>query len=221
MSDSNGTPTPTPVSEGSAFPWILEHILAYPGSYEIPLRTMYTLNSAPRAQPYPQHSPHSSTFTTPSPHSSPVGTNFPTEDQQQLAVHAATTQFKASLMSHISQLPSQPCSLPPSFVTSFVRRCFTPELDKVDFLQALAGLDYLKDLETRRRKEVVAAFRRLGLTTDPSMSEREELTKQYPGVATWVKAIEEKERHVLALYTQVHLGLRRWVSISPNYRHVH
>jgi hypothetical protein len=86
----------------------------------------------------------------------------------------------------------------------------------VDFPQALAGLDYLKDLENRRRKEVAAALRRLGLTTDRTSNERE-LAKKYPGVSAWVKSIEEKERHVEALYTQVYLGLRRWVSISTKY----
>lgn len=210
MTDLTGSSSPA--GEGAAFPWILEHILAYPGSYEIPLRTMYTLNSAPRAQPYPQPSPPTPTLANPSPNPSPTNSTFPTDDQQQLAVHAATTQFKASLMSHISQLPSQPCSLPPAFVTSFVRRCFTPELEEVDFPQALAGLDYLKDLENRRRKEVAAALRRLGLTTDRTSKERDELARKYPGVSAWVKAIEDKERHVEALYTQVYLGLRRWVS---------
>lgn len=33
-------------ADGAAFTWLLEHILTYPGTYEIPLRTMYTLNSA-------------------------------------------------------------------------------------------------------------------------------------------------------------------------------
>ena len=38
-------------SSGSSYQSILDHILVNPGSYEIPLRTMYTLNCAPRAQP--------------------------------------------------------------------------------------------------------------------------------------------------------------------------
>ena len=81
----------------------------------------------------------------------------------------------------------------------------------MDFPQALAGLDYLKDLENRRRKEIGAALRRLGLDNNRSSEERDELSKKFPGVAAWVKAIEDKERHVEALYTQVYLGLRRWV----------
>lgn len=137
--------------------------------------------------------------------------NFPADDHQQLAAQAATAQFKANLMSHISQLPSQPCSLPPSFVTSFVRRCFPPELDQIDFPQALTALDYLKDLETRRRKEVIAALKRLGVDRD-NLHERDQLGKKYPGVLSWVTSIEDKERKVEALYTQVYIGLRRWVS---------
>jgi hypothetical protein len=195
-------------SEGAAYPWILEHLLAYPGSYEIPLRTMYTLNSTTQAQQQQNQ-------TTPSPTSptSVPGNAFPAhrrEEQHNLTTATAAAQLRANLMSHISQLPSQPCSLPPSFVTSFVRRCFPHELDQVDFPQALTALDYLKDLEVRRRREVVAALDRLGVDR-ADLGERAVLGRKYPGVLRWVISIEDKERKVEALYTQVFLGLRRWV----------
>lgn len=124
---------------------------------------------------------------------------------------AAADRFKSCLMTQISQLPSQPCSLPPSFITSFVRRCFPFELDKVDFAQALTALDYLRDLETRRRREIVSAFGRLGVDPLTFDKDGDEISKKYPGVATWVNEIEVKERMVEALYTQVYIGLRRWV----------
>lgn len=199
-----GDSRPSTSSEGSAFPWILEHLLAYPASYEIPLRTMYTLNSNPRAQPVSATSP---TIAYPTSRS-PTSPNFPIEDASQ--ANAAAVQFKANLMSHIAQLPSQPCSLPPSFVTSFVRRCFPAELEQVDFPQALTALDYLKDLETRRRKDVVAALTRLGVV-NARETERKELERANPGVMKWVESIENKERKAQALYTQVYLGLRQWV----------
>lgn len=204
----------SPSSEGSAFPWILDHILTYPGSYEIPLRTMYTLNSAPRAQPLPHVSSRAGTpisLSGPGATTSPTSSHFP-QDQQQTAAQAATEHFKSCLMTQISQLPSQPCSLPPSFITSFVRRCFPLEIAKVDFSQALTSLDYLKDLETRRRREIASALQRLGIDTNTLGKEGDEISKKYPGVVTWVRAIEDKERKVEALYTQVYIGLRRWVS---------
>ncbi len=202
-------------NEGAAYPWILEHLLAYPGSYEIPLRTMYTLNATTQAQQQQiQSSP-----TSPSPNSVP-GNAFPTQrkdEQHNLTTATAAAQLRANLMSHISQLPSQPCSLPPSFVTSFLRRCFPQDLDQVDFPQALTALDYLKDLEIRRRREVVAALDRLGVDR-ADLGERAVLGRKYPGVLRWVISIEDKERKVEALYTQVFLGLRRWVNNTLSWK---
>jgi hypothetical protein len=200
----------TSSSDGAAFPWILEHLLAYPGTYEIPLRTMYTLNSATPSQP---PSP-----TLPVPPQTP-GNAFlrvqnPTADEQQnMSTATAAAQLRANLMSHIAQLPSQPSSLPPSFVISFVRKCFPKDLDQVDFPQALTAMDYLKDLEVRRRREVVAALDRLGV----DIGRKDVLGKKYPGVLRWVLAVEENERVIEALYSQVYIGLRRWVRrlLSP------
>lgn len=211
---SSSSHSPSPSSEGSAFPWILDHILTYPGSYEIPLRTMYTLNSAPRVQPLP-HSLSRSGTPIPSTgfgaNPSPTTTQFPQDQQQQAAAEAATAHFKSCLMTQISHLPSQPCSLPPSFITSFVRRCFPFDIATVDFAQALTALDYLRDLETRRRREIASALRRLGIDPSTLGKEGDEISKKYPGVVSWVKSIEDKERKVEALYTQVYIGLRRWV----------
>jgi hypothetical protein len=201
------------LSEGAAYPWILEHLLAYPGSYEIPLRTMYTLNANTQVQ----QQQNQSSPTSPSSANSVPGNAFPPQrkdEQHNLTTATAAAQLRANLLSHISQLPSQPCSLPPSFVTSFVRRCFPVDLDQVDFPQALTALDYLKDLEIRRRREVVAALDRLGVDR-ADLGERSVLGRKYPGVLRWVISIEDKERKVEALYTQVFLGLRRWVGIPP------
>jgi hypothetical protein len=94
-----------------------------------------------------------------------------------------------------------------------VHRCFSNELDRVDFPQALTALDYLKDLEVRRRREVVAALDKLGIDRS-DIAHRDNLAKKYPGVLSWVLATEEKERKVEALYTQVYIGLRRWILIN-------
>ncbi|KAK5119460.1 hypothetical protein LTR85_007560 [Meristemomyces frigidus] len=198
---SDSSDTSSYGSTGSSYQLILDHILTYPGSYEIPLRTMYTLNCAPRTQPT-----HSSS------HSS-AGSS-PTQQQYGWQDTHATQTFTESLMAQISQLPNQPTSLPPSFITSFVRRCFPPELVQVDFPQALTGLDYLKDLETRRRREVAAAMSRLAIDRTALDMDAASLTDRYPGVLQWVKAIEDKERKVEALYTQLYVALRRWILIN-------
>ncbi|OJJ51372.1 hypothetical protein ASPZODRAFT_373557 [Penicilliopsis zonata CBS 506.65] len=195
--------------DGSALPWILDHVLRYPGSYELPLRTMYSLNCNPTSQ---SHSQPGSTYpeTAFTARSSMNSTKSSTSTSSQ---GDAAAQFKAQLVSQISRLPSQPCSLPPSFVTSFLRRCFALQIEEVDFPQALTGLDYLKDLENRRRKDVVSALQRLGIQRD-DLDQKAELGKQYPGVLSWIEAIEDKEKKIEALYTQVYVGLRRWTLIN-------
>ncbi|KAL8706223.1 MAG: hypothetical protein Q9201_000729 [Fulgogasparrea decipioides] len=211
--------SPASNSPGSAFPWILEHLLAYPGTYEIPLRTMYTLNATQQAQPYPRQShradtPSLSNSNGSSPDSSPASPDFPPEMQQRLPPHTVTEHFKSCLMNHITQLPSQPFSLPPSFITSFVRRCFTADLCLVDFTQALTALDYLKDLENRRKRELTLALQRLGLDKDSIGKSAEELSKNHPRISQWAQGMQEKERKVESLYTHVYLGLRRWTLIN-------
>lgn len=198
MSSDSST---TVSSAGSSYQLILDHVLSYPGSYEIPLRTMYSLNCAPRPNSAPSNSPSS------------AGSS-PTSPQRSFQDHDVAHAFQENLMAQISQLPQQPSSLPPSFITSFVRRCFPSELILVDFPQALTGLDYLKDLETRRRREVAAAMHRLDIDRAALDQDAVALSDRYPGVLQWVQSIEEKERKVEALYTQLYVVLRRWILIN-------
>ncbi|KAL4872391.1 hypothetical protein BDV12DRAFT_142858 [Aspergillus spectabilis] len=183
--------------DGSALTWIFDHMLRYPGTYEIPLRTMYALNCNPTRQPA-------------------AGTQLPETAfarRPSSPKSSAAEDLRAQLSQQISRLPSQPCSLPPSFVTSFLRRCFAPQLEDVDFPQALTGLDYLRDLETRRKKEVASALQRLGLQPD-SATQDPEFAKKYPGVMTWIESIKAKSFKVEALYTQIYIGLRRWTLLN-------
>ncbi|RMZ89660.1 hypothetical protein DV736_g3105, partial [Chaetothyriales sp. CBS 134916] len=192
-------------AEGSSYPWILEHLLAYPGTYDLPLRVLQTLNANQKLYSHKQ------------PSASLSGNAFPRtrviEEQRNIIAHTAAVQLKSTLMHHIAELASQPTSLPPGFIASFVRRCFPPQLDHVDFPKALTALDYLKDLEVRRRREVVAALDKLGIHRD-DLGHRERLAKKYPGVLQWVIGIEEQERKVEQLYTQVYIGIRRWTLIN-------
>ena len=196
----------TTSSSSSSYHIILDHVMSYPGTYDIPLRTMYTLNCSPRAQPFPRS-------TTPSSNSSsPITAHFPvTAETQQAAI-----QFTTSLLAQLNQLPSQPASLPPSFVTAFVRRCFTPQLELVDFPQALTALDYLKDLEMRRRRDLSDTLSKLNidkLTLQPSDAAKDWCDRD-TRIADWVSSILTKDKKIDALYTQCYIGLRRWVSLA-------
>ncbi|KAF2417518.1 hypothetical protein EJ08DRAFT_79769 [Tothia fuscella] len=205
-------------SSGASYQLILEHMLSYPGTYEIPLRTMYTLNCAPRAQPPgPLFTSRSAPPTQPN---SPASPSFPYDQQ------AATAQFTSALMSQISQLPSQPCSLPPAFVTTFLNKCFPKELHLVDFPQSLTALDYLKDLESRRRKDIVYTLARLNIDKSSlgALSGGDDLNVYSQVVADWLRSLESKERKVDSLYTHLYIALRRWIlvnemSLQPFSRH--
>jgi hypothetical protein len=194
--------------DGAAFTWILDHVLTYPGTYELPLRTMYTLNSSPRAQPLPTHSRSGSN------NSNSSTSSYPNFSRPQPHDSDAASHFKSALMSQISSLPTQPCSLPPSFLSSFIRKCFTVELETVDFPQALTGMDYLKDLELRRQREVAAAFRRLGVVVKCADGRSILNEARHPAVDEWVRQLEKKERKVEQIHALCYISLRRWVSHS-------
>ncbi|KAI4718263.1 hypothetical protein E4T48_05578 [Aureobasidium sp. EXF-10727] len=193
-----------------AYALILEHILNDPATYELPLRTMYTINSTPAtraghslSQPRTRGDSIDSRASN-----SPTSANFPFRND------TATESLSTNLMAQMASLPSQPTSLPPSFITAFLRKAFSADLRFVDFPQSLTGLDYLKDLETRRRREVAAALECLGIDRDTIGAAEEELSRRYPGVLAWFRTLEEKERKIEALYTQVYVALRRWVLIN-------
>ncbi|KAJ9649039.1 hypothetical protein H2199_000952 [Coniosporium tulheliwenetii] len=153
---------------------------------------------------------------------------------QTTAVSSHTSTSSAPMLEHVlscpnsyeiplrtilstGSAPSHPSSLPPNFVTNFVRRVFNPEITKVNFPQALTALDYLKDLETRRRREVAAALQRLGVESGTLSSEADGTLRKCTGIASWVNEAEEKEKTVDALYTQLYIGLRRWPPQLPSY----
>ncbi len=111
----------------------------------------------------------------------------------------------------MNKLPLQPSSLPPTFIVNFVSRCFHPDLNLVDFSQALTALDYLRDLENRRRKEMVAAFERLLIHPDSFESDLGHMAETFPGIALWVRNVETKNKKAESYYGQVWIGIRRWV----------
>ncbi|PGH18689.1 hypothetical protein AJ80_04437 [Polytolypa hystricis UAMH7299] len=212
-------PSPT---DGTALPWILEHMMMYPSSSELPLRTMYTLNSInstagarPPLAPGARQVSNFAFSRDQSGRASPQPTSATSRKenmQSPAAVTNTAARFRAHMMSQIAQLPQQPASLPPAFISSFVRRCFPPELEEVDFPQALTALDYLKDLETRRKHDLEAALKKLDYPEDEE--KRAELKKRYPGVDAWITEIKRKELVAGALYTQVYIRLRQWTLLN-------
>jgi hypothetical protein len=164
---------------------------------------MHALNTAPRGSR--QSPPGSSNGSNDSSPSTPQGA-FPDPPRTQT--------FTEDLLAQVSQLSKHASSLPPSFIVEFAQKCFVADLKDVDFPQALTGLDYLKDLETRRRREVAAAMSRLDVGRQALDSTASGVLHMSPAVLEWVKTIEDKERRIDALYTQVFVGIRRWILIN-------
>ncbi|RMJ27405.1 hypothetical protein PHISP_01721 [Aspergillus sp. HF37] len=191
--------------DGSALTWIFDHCLRYPGTYEIPLRTMYAMNCNSMRQQGARPRDSSSTSRSSQSSKSSQSSHDPALDP--------AADFKAQLTHQIARLPSQPCSLPPSFTTTFMRRCFAPHFEEADFHQALTSLDYLKDLELRRRREVTAALQRLGLQPG-DLKSKTDLAKEHPNVLSWAESIDAKAKKVESLYSHIYIGLRRWTLVS-------
>jgi len=180
--------------------YVLEHVLQYPGSYDFPLKTMWELNRVDRTQPLPKSGT-----------ASPVTGQFAWNGSESAAM-----SFQASLMNQLKSLPTRTSSLPPVFINNFVSRIFVPSVGLVDWNQALTALDYLKDLETRRRKETYAAFERLNLHHDTWTTDMAYVAEKFPGIALWINNIEGKNKKAETFYGIIWLGLRRWVSCSSS-----
>ncbi|KAJ5628845.1 hypothetical protein N7490_011073 [Penicillium lividum] len=192
---------------GRGLTWIFDHCLRYPASYEIPLRTMYTINCNPVKNP---KGPEKENAWEKSPRDSSSAKSSSSSDSID-----ASADFRSQLIHQISRLPSQPCNLPPVFLTSFLRRVWTPELEDIDFPQALTSLDYLKDLNGRWQKEMSNATHRLNITrSDAEDPVHSGLALNYPGVMAWLDNMSAKGRTMEALYTQIWVGLRRWTLIN-------
>ena len=75
-------------------------------------------------------------------------------------------------------------------------------------------MDYLKDLENRRKRELTMALQRLGLDT-AIVEQAGRETSTNTKISEWVLSLQGKEKRVEALYSQVYIGLRRWVRSLP------
>jgi hypothetical protein len=186
----------------SSYNQMIGRVFESVGNREISLRTLYAANSAAYHRPKPQaarpgapsHSPMSSI-------------------DGQLTIQGYTQ----SLFNQLTNIPRSSASLPPTFINTFVRRCFPIDLERVDFDQALTALDYLKDLEDRRNREVATVLQRLGVQRDEEKSDFADLCKHYPHVASFVKKLQMFDNKAAQLYSQLWIAIRRWVSFPCTY----
>lgn len=98
--------------------------------------------------------------------------------------------------------------LPPSFVQKFcLDDVFTADYEDADFSQALAGLDYIRDLEVTRRASLREAAQRLGITKETWM----EVLVADPDAYQWVENMQALEVEISTYYAAIFIDLRIWV----------
>jgi hypothetical protein len=110
--------------------------------------------------------------------------------------------------SAIDQGRRQSEGLPPSFVQKLcLNTIFAEEYEESDFVQALTGLDYIRDLEVTRRASLREAAQRLGITKE---NWREVLAED-PDAKQWVENMQALELDVATYYATIYVDLRIWV----------
>lgn len=193
-------------------------------SYEIPLRSMYDMNlEAARlrsAGPPPPPTPPLPSSPSSASSSSPALVTPPANHD---ASNTGTMRLRSHMLQHIgAKRPTSTPQLPLSFLTTFIRRVFPSDLDNVAWEQSLMALDYLRDLEKRRQREMHTAKEKLcvardvyGPQFDPFSSEKENepaapVSDARP-VDSWIDKIEEQSRAAGVLYSKIYLLVRQWV----------
>ena len=98
--------------------------------------------------------------------------------------------------------------LPAAFVRKIcLNRIFLESYDDVDFDQALAGLDYLRNLETKRRNTLRYAAQRLGL----DHVNWEDTLAGEPEAKSWIELTQKQELQIERYYADLFVDLRVWV----------
>lgn len=104
--------------------------------------------------------------------------------------------------------------LPPEVVRKLLlSNMFRANFEDVDFQQALAGLDYLRDIEETRRCSQREATAKLKITAD---NWREVLCES-PDAMAWVERVLNEETTIEGYYARISVNLRIWVGKSMHW----
>lgn len=104
--------------------------------------------------------------------------------------------------------------LPPEFIRKWcLDKVFTKVEELVDFSQALTGIDYLQDLECRRRE----ALREVALRLKIEKNNWRKVLSSDPDAKKWVEDIQAQETIIEGFYATCFVDLRIWVCqlVSP------
>ncbi|KAF5876410.1 uncharacterized protein Bfra_002814 [Botrytis fragariae] len=100
--------------------------------------------------------------------------------------------------------------LPPDFIRKWcLDKVFTKDQDQVDFDQALTGIDYLQDLECRRRE----ALREVALRLKINKHNWRRVLSADPDAKSWVEDIQAQETIIEGFYATCFVDLRIWTML--------
>ncbi|KAM3154225.1 hypothetical protein ABEW05_005364 [Botrytis cinerea] len=100
--------------------------------------------------------------------------------------------------------------LPPDFIRKWcLDKVFTKDEDQVDFDQALTGIDYLQDLECRRRE----ALREVALRLKIDKHNWRRVLSADPDAKRWVEDIQAQETLIEGFYASCFVDLRIWTML--------
>ncbi|KAI9791492.1 MAG: hypothetical protein M1816_003836 [Peltula sp. TS41687] len=190
-----------------SYTWINDHIFMFPQHSYVGLDGLFQYNASqlrPSAPPPLASSIRNSILV--------VGAPLMARPKS-----AARSSFEKQMV-HIMQQPTRPEWMPVYIINNLMKFVFDEDIAQVQFGFALKGLDYLIGLESRRHRELGEAFARLGLKADNasfgSFSAPEEVAGPAGKLDSWRKSIDDKVKTIEGLYTQVYVGLRRWICFN-------
>ncbi|KAA8566188.1 hypothetical protein EYC84_008790 [Monilinia fructicola] len=100
--------------------------------------------------------------------------------------------------------------LPPEFIRKWcLDKVFTKVEELVDFSQALTGIDYLQDLECRRRE----ALREVALRLKIEKNNWRKVLSSDPDAKKWVEDIQAQETIIEGFYATCFVDLRIWTML--------
>ncbi|KAJ8063929.1 hypothetical protein OCU04_007778 [Sclerotinia nivalis] len=234
---TNSPIRPTIDQHQDQIPWIINHILECHLSSELPLRIMFSFNAGHRvptlkeAYKWWQYEPKGTAIIKflISLEESKLGKkedeiskdkdNRDERIETEKFNHAAHDPFTdpqnetlldIDFASEFSNGKHTSRGLPPDFIRKWcLDKVFTKVEEQVDFSQALTGIDYLQDLECRRRE----ALREVALRLKIDKNNWRKVLSADPDAKKWVEDIQAQETIIEDFYATCFIDLRIWTML--------
>ena len=120
-----------------------------------------------------------------------------------------TEDLRQSYKNHICQNQT----LPIFFCKKAIYQAFTPDYEDFVYVMALGGLDYLREIEVRRRYALREAAIRLEITADTWM----DVLWEVPEARYWIEDVQKQEISAETFYGSIYLDIRLWVSLTSTF----